>query len=69
MKTEDFNKKGVYIVCTLLAFLIPLIISVLFWWTIAVLYNFKIVKVVEQIVAISAITGLTIGILMDSKIL
>jgi hypothetical protein len=61
----ELEKKEYYLIGTFLALLIPFMIGVLFWWTVAALDIFKIVAVSERIIAIAAITGLAIGILLD----
>lgn len=43
----------------------PLIVCVMFWWTIASLDVFKILAIPEQVISIAAVTGLAIGILLD----
>ena len=45
--------------------LIPIIVFVLFWWSIAVLNVFKILNISESVITVVAISGLCIGILLD----
>lgn len=54
-----------FVIGIFLGLLIPLITDVLFWWTAASLDIFNIVAIPEKFVAISAITGLIIGVLLD----
>jgi hypothetical protein len=61
----EIEKREYYLIATILAFLMPLILAVVFWWTVASLDIFKIVAVSEQIIAIAACTGLAIGIVLD----
>jgi hypothetical protein len=61
----DLNNREYFIVGLCLAVLIPLMAGVLFWWIAASLDILKIVAIPEQIIAIAAITGLAIGIVLD----
>lgn len=61
----ELDKKEYYIIATFLALLIPLIVGVLFWWTVASVDIFNIMTIPEQIIRTVAITGLAIGILLD----
>lgn len=54
-----------FVVGIFLAFLIPLITGVLFWWTTAFIAIYKIAAIPEKFIAIAAIAGLAIGIILD----
>ncbi len=61
----ELGKREYYIICAFLAFLIPLVVFVLFWWSIASLDVFNILAIPEYIITIVAVTGLAMGIFLD----
>ena len=61
----EFDKKEYYLIGAFLALLIPLIVFVIFWWSIAALDILNILVIPESIIAIVAVTGLAIGIVLD----
>ena len=61
----EIDKREYYLIGTFLAFLIPLCMGVIFWWTVASADIFNLLTISEQTIAILAITGLAIGILLD----
>ena len=61
----EFDKKEYYLIGAFLALLIPLIVFVIFWWSIAALDILNFLVIPESIIAIVAVTGLAIGIVLD----
>lgn len=61
----ELDKKEYYIIGAFLALLIPLIVFVIFWWSIASFDIFNILAIPENIIAVVAVTGLAIGIVLD----
>lgn len=44
----------------------PFLLMVLFWWSAASIANLEILQITEKAIAVSAITGFAIGIILDS---
>lgn len=61
----ELDKREYYIIGTSLALLTPFVVFVLFWWSIAALEIFNILAISENIIAMVAVTGLAIGIVLD----
>ena len=61
----ELEKKEYYIIGTILALLMPLIVGVLFWWITASFAILKIMPISEKFIAFVAVTGLAVGILLD----
>ncbi len=59
------EKQEYYIIAICLATLPPLILAVLIWWAVASVHIYNIVIIPERSIAIAAIAGLAIGILLD----
>jgi hypothetical protein len=50
-----------------LSVICPLLLMVLFWWSAASIASFHILQITEKAIAISAIAGLSIGIILDIR--
>lgn len=61
----ELDKREYYIIATCLALLIPPVVFVLFWWSIASLAVFDILAIPEYIITMVAVSGLAIGIFLD----
>ena len=59
------NRKELLIIGIGLGFTIPMIIFVIFWWSISVMNTYNIIQVPESFIVIFSIIGLFIGILAD----
>jgi len=59
------NRKELLIIGIGLGFTIPMIIFVIFWWSISVMNSYNIIQVPESFIVIFSIIGLFIGILAD----
>lgn len=59
------NRKELLIIGIGLGFTIPMIIFVIFWWSISVMNTYNIIQVTESFIVIFSIIGLFIGILAD----
>jgi len=45
--------------------LCPLLVIVLFWWSAAAIFKYQIIPITERTIAIAAVAGLVVGIILD----